>query len=127
MHIELYGSGSQQLMKLPQQQWYGESSAVSQTALFAGNDMHAQAERVGKFALLYLGYKTGGFATIEAAKAAAPEFAKRVFCPDVRRDQHVGTAECSTRSRIGCGQPQLDGIDYAGSECLIRCRLVAQY
>jgi hypothetical protein len=78
MDIELYGS-SQRLMDLPQQQWHGEDPAVSQTALFAGNDMHAQAERAGKFALLYLGYKTGGFTTIDAAKTAAPEFARRVL------------------------------------------------
>jgi len=78
MDIELYGS-SQQLMDLPQQRWYGENSAVSQTALFADNDMSAQAERAGKFARFYLGYKTEGFASIEAAKAAAPEFARRVL------------------------------------------------
>lgn len=78
MNIELYGS-SRQLMGLPQQQWHGEHSAMSQTALFADNDMHAQLEHAGKFALLYLGYKTEGFATIEAAKVAAPEFARRVL------------------------------------------------
>lgn len=41
--------------------------------------MTAITDDAGAFDMLYLGYVTGGFQTIEAAKTAAPGFARQVF------------------------------------------------
>ncbi|WP_241295760.1 hypothetical protein [Burkholderia stabilis] len=78
MEIALHGGGKV-LMAAPQQQWHGDSPEIAQYSRFAGQDMTAITDDAGAFDLLYLGYKTGGFSTIEAAKAAAPEFARRVL------------------------------------------------
>jgi len=50
-----------------------------QTALFAGQEMMAITDDAGAFDLDYLGHIASGFATIEAAKAAAPVFARSVL------------------------------------------------
>ncbi|MGA4422878.1 hypothetical protein ACI2UY_22320 [Ralstonia nicotianae] len=78
MNLALHGGGKV-LMAAPQQQWHGDSPAIAQYAHFGGQDMTAITDDAGAFELLYLGFVTGGFPTIEAAKAAAPEFARRVF------------------------------------------------
>lgn len=78
MKISLHGGGRVS-MAAPQQKWFGGSPEVAQHARFAGQDMTAITDDAGAFDLLYLGYATGGFQTIEAAKAAAPEFARQVF------------------------------------------------
>ncbi|WP_321920149.1 hypothetical protein [Paraburkholderia tropica] len=78
MKIELMDS-SKNLAEQPQQQWFGNSAPGLYTALFAGNDMSLQHERDGRFHLYYLGYAAHDFASAEAAKKAAPEFARRVL------------------------------------------------
>lgn len=47
-----------------------------QTARFGGQEMMAITDDAGAFDLHF---KTGGFPSIETAKQAAPEFARRVF------------------------------------------------
>lgn len=49
-----------------------------QTARFAGQEMMAITDDAGAFELDYLGRFGNGFASIEDAKAAAPEFARAV-------------------------------------------------
>lgn len=78
MKIDLDGGG-RVMMSAPQKQWRGDRPDISQTAQFAGQTMMAITDDAGAFDLLYLGYETRGFATIEAAKAAAPEFARLVL------------------------------------------------
>lgn len=62
-----------------QQVWGGDSPEVMQVARFAGQEMMAITDDAGAFELDYLGFVGGGFASIEAAKAAAPEFARAVL------------------------------------------------
>lgn len=78
MELALHGGGKV-LMAAPQQDWHGDNPAVAQYARFAGQDMTAITDDAGAFELLYLGFVTGGFPTIDAAKAAAPLFARRVL------------------------------------------------
>ncbi|WP_434113524.1 hypothetical protein [Paraburkholderia caffeinilytica] len=78
MKIELMDS-SKKLAEQPQQEWFGDSAPGLYTALFAGNDMSLQHERDGHFHLYYPGYAAHDFASAEAAKKAAPEFARRVL------------------------------------------------
>lgn len=78
MKISLHGGGKVQ-MDGPQQHWTGNNPEIAQYARFAGHDMTAITDDAGAFALTYLGYETGGFQTIDAAKAAAPEFARIVL------------------------------------------------
>jgi hypothetical protein len=63
----------------PQQVWYGDKPQVMQTARFAGQEMMAITDDAGAFELDYLGHIGRGFASIEDAKAAAPEFARAVL------------------------------------------------
>lgn len=64
----------------PQQVWFGENPEVLQAARFAGQDMVASIEGdAGGFELDYLGHIGSGFASIEDAKASAPEFARVVL------------------------------------------------
>jgi hypothetical protein len=50
-----------------------------QTSLFAGHRMMAITDDNGGYDLHYLEYKTGGFKTMDEARAAGPEFAKAVM------------------------------------------------
>ncbi|MHB1666013.1 hypothetical protein [Thiomonas sp.] len=80
MDIEIIAGGKSTLAS-PQQRWTdidGEWE-VMQVARFAGQEMIAITDDAGAFDLLYLGFAARGFPTMEAAKAAAPEFAKRVL------------------------------------------------
>lgn len=63
----------------PQQVWWGDSPEVMQVARFAGQEMMAISDDAGAFELDYLGHIGSGFACIEDAKAAAPEFARAVL------------------------------------------------
>ncbi|WP_442447074.1 hypothetical protein [Pseudomonas sp. NCHU5208] len=63
----------------PQQVWYGSDPHLMQTARFAGQEMLAITDDAGAFDLDYMGHTAGGFPTIEAAKEAAPEFARAVL------------------------------------------------
>jgi len=67
------------LLGQPQQQWQGSAPHLMQVALFAGHGMIAITDDAGAFELDYLGFTAGGFPTIEAAKASAPEFAQSVL------------------------------------------------
>ncbi|RMM69092.1 hypothetical protein [Pseudomonas savastanoi] len=62
-----------------QQVWWGDSPAVMQVSLFAGQEMMAVTDDAGAFELDYLGHIGSGFASIEDAKTAAPEFARAVL------------------------------------------------
>ncbi|KVL32188.1 hypothetical protein WS98_21875 [Burkholderia territorii] len=44
-----------------------------------GQEMMALADDAGAFDLPFLHFKTGGFPPVEAAKQAAPKFARRIF------------------------------------------------
>jgi len=50
-----------------------------QTSVFAGLKMVAITDDAGAFDLHYLNHKTCGFASMEAAKQAAPAFAREVL------------------------------------------------
>ncbi len=82
MTIELHAGGRVQFLG-PQQRWDAgpsdESKGVLETALFAGQRMMAITDDAGGFELHYLGFATGGFRTMDIAKHAAPEFARRVL------------------------------------------------
>ncbi|HYD60520.1 MAG TPA: hypothetical protein VEC35_09210 [Noviherbaspirillum sp.] len=78
MRIELDGAG-QVNFRAPQQQWFGDSPEVMQTASFAGHKMTAITDDNGAYDLHYLNFQAGGFKTIEDAKHAAPEFARKVL------------------------------------------------
>ena len=79
VNIELDGGGKVDF-GVPQQRWHpGEDPAVMQTARFAGQTVMAITDDAGAFDLHFLGFKTGGFKTIDDAKKAAPEFTRKVF------------------------------------------------
>lgn len=78
MEIKARG-GSVFPLNRPQQVWYGDTPQVMQTARFAGQEMMAITDDAGAFELDYLGHIGSGFASIEDAKAAAPEFARAVL------------------------------------------------
>lgn len=61
----------------PQQKWNGND--IMQTSRFAGHEMIAVTDDAGAYDLLYLHFKRGGFESMEAAKAGAPEFAQAVL------------------------------------------------
>ncbi|MCK9709869.1 hypothetical protein [Pseudomonas syringae] len=63
----------------PQQVWWGDNPEVMQVARFAGQEMMAITDDAGAFELDYLGHIGSGFATIDDAKAAAPDFARAVL------------------------------------------------
>nr|WP_228857489.1 hypothetical protein [Pseudomonas syringae]QOQ33534.1 hypothetical protein [Pseudomonas syringae pv. actinidiae] len=62
-----------------QQVWYGDTPQVMQTARFAGQEMMAITNDAGAFELDYLGHIGSSFASIDEAKAAAPDFARLVL------------------------------------------------
>ncbi|WP_199028850.1 hypothetical protein [Ralstonia sp. ASV6] len=81
MNIEIDGGG-RVAFNAPQQRWVdpnGGDGRVIQMARFGGQEMMAITDDGGAFDLHFLHFKTGGFPTIEAAKQAAPEFARRVL------------------------------------------------
>ncbi|WP_287602442.1 hypothetical protein [Thiothrix sp.] len=83
MRIQVSAAGKWTL-DTSQQVWHGEDSDtdnVMQRALFAGQQMLAikENEGVGGFGLRYLGFQATGFLTMESAKQAAPDFARRVL------------------------------------------------
>jgi hypothetical protein len=58
----------------------GIAPDILQTASFAGQSLMAiRDDDLGYFDLHYLGFKTKGFKSMEAAKAAAPAFAREVL------------------------------------------------
>lgn len=73
----IIGAGGKVLLEATQQVWRGNQSL--QTALFAGKEMMAITDDEGAFELLYLDFQSEKFPTIEAAKAAAPAFARAVL------------------------------------------------
>jgi hypothetical protein len=76
MHVKHNGAGRESF-KASQQLWGGDEAM--QRALFAGQVMMARTDDTSGFDLHYLGFQTGGFKTIEDAKAAAPAFARKVL------------------------------------------------
>ncbi|KVR92324.1 hypothetical protein [Burkholderia vietnamiensis] len=81
MNLDIDGGGKI-AFNVPQQRWIdpnGGDGSVMQTARFGGQEMMAITDDAGAFDLHFLHFKTGGFRSIEAAKHAAPEFARRVF------------------------------------------------
>ncbi|RMP63006.1 hypothetical protein ALQ19_02725 [Pseudomonas syringae pv. berberidis] len=52
---------------------------MMQVARLAGQEMMAISDDAGAFELDYLGHIGSGFASIDDAKAAAPEFARAVL------------------------------------------------
>lgn len=62
-----------------QQVWFGDSPDVMQIARFAGQEMMAITDDAGSFELNYLGHIGRGFASMDDAKSAAPEFARAVL------------------------------------------------
>ena len=67
---------------IPQQRWTdgnGGDASLMQISRFAGQEMMAITDDQRGFELLYLGFKGTGFATMDAAKKAAPEFARSVL------------------------------------------------
>ncbi|MCK4120410.1 hypothetical protein ACI2UK_24435 [Ralstonia nicotianae] len=81
MNIEMSGSGKV-AFNGTQQRWVdtnGGDGRIMQIAMFAGQEMTAIADDAGGFDLRFLNFKSGGFPTMEAAKQAAPDFARRVF------------------------------------------------
>lgn len=63
----------------PQQKWWGDNPQIMQTAKFAGQELVAITDDAGAYQLMYLGFELGGFTSIERAKEAAPDFARRVL------------------------------------------------
>ncbi|MHD0644279.1 hypothetical protein ACYPKM_01415 [Pseudomonas aeruginosa] len=63
----------------PQQKWVGDSPSELQCAIFAGQDMVASISGDGTYDLRYLQHYVTDFPTMQAAKAAAPEFAREVL------------------------------------------------
>lgn len=81
MDIKITAAGKLSLT-VPQQGWSDGNAgdpAAMQVARFAGQEMMVITDNAKAFDLRFMGYQTGGFATMEAAKAAAPEFARKVF------------------------------------------------
>lgn len=66
----------------PQQAWHdgrGGDTSVMQVASFAGQEMMAVADEPAGFSLSYLGFHSKGHRSMDLAKAAAPEFARKVL------------------------------------------------
>lgn len=72
-------SGSKVQLNMPQQQWVGDSE--SEVSLFSGQEMRAvkTTGSYNHYELHYLGFRATGFVGIDAAKACAPEFARKVL------------------------------------------------
>jgi hypothetical protein len=82
MNIEISADGKVNF-GAPQQCWNasqnGEDKVVRETANFAGQPVNVITDDAGGFDLHYLGFKAGGFATMDAAQCAAPDFVRRVL------------------------------------------------
>ena len=81
MDIRITAAGKLSLA-VPQQRWNdgnGGDLAVMQVARFAGQEMMAITDNAEAFDLRYMGYQTSGFTTMDAAKEAAPAFARKVL------------------------------------------------
>lgn len=80
MNIKIGASGKLNLTS-PQQKWVDPNGdgSILQYARFAGQEMMAITDDKGAFDLHYLGFEINGFKSMELAKEAAPEFAKRVL------------------------------------------------
>lgn len=80
MKLEVNGGGKV-AFGIPPMNWVdpkGDGSVI-QFCRVAGQEMMAITDDAGKFDLHYLNFKTSGFITMEAAKQAAPEFARLVL------------------------------------------------
>lgn len=80
MKIELDGGGKV-VFDVPQMQWRDSTGdgSIMQVCKMAGQDMMAITDDAGAFDLHFMHFKTGGFRSMAEAKAAAPEFAKKVL------------------------------------------------
>jgi len=78
MDIDISADG-RMLLQRPQQQWAGHHPGLLQTSRFAGQTLTAALDNGDGFRLLYLGFQSGAFATIDEAKQAAPAFARAVL------------------------------------------------
>lgn len=80
MKLKLDGGG-EVCFAVPQQRWrFGEGDEnLMQVSRFAGQDIMAITDDEGCYDLHYLNHKTGGFTTMESAKAAAPAFTRQVL------------------------------------------------
>lgn len=115
MQIQLDGAGNVR-MAAPQQLW--SDGDELQTAYFAGESLMAVIDESG-FCLNYLGYKVAGFGSMEEAKQAAPEFARKVLVHKAgliteKADDIVGAQLESAVKRelqqLGIDRGQLDGF-----------------
>ncbi|WOF81681.1 hypothetical protein P5704_027785 (plasmid) [Pseudomonas sp. FeN3W] len=72
--------GGQYTHSAPQQQWHGDSPHF-QTALFAGQKLMVirESDESPVYELHFMNLMTTGFASMEDAKKAAPDFARSVF------------------------------------------------
>lgn len=80
MNLEIDGGGKV-AFGIPPLQWVdarGDGSLM-QVCRVSGQEMMAITDDAGSFDLHYLHFKTGGFASMAAAKQAAPEFARKVL------------------------------------------------
>lgn len=78
------GVGGERLLEAPQQVWRGEAEGELITALFAGKQMWVAASSRGRdeaetFQLTYLDFKSEPLPSLQAAKQAAPAFARAVL------------------------------------------------
>ncbi len=80
MDIKIDGGG-QVVFGVPAFFWRDPSGdgSLMQVCKVAGQDMMAITDDAGGFDLHYMHFKTGGFRSMTEAKAAAPEFAKKVL------------------------------------------------
>jgi hypothetical protein len=81
VHIEI-GPAGKVMLGEPQQQWNDAGQGapdVMQVSRFAGQELMAITDDAGAFDLTYLGFQARGFTSMESAKSAAPDFARRVL------------------------------------------------
>lgn len=80
MKLEIDGGGDV-AFRVPPLQWVDPSGdgSIMQVCRVSGQVMMSITDDAGSFDLHYLHFKTGGFASMEAAKASAPEFARQVL------------------------------------------------
>lgn len=81
MNIDLDGGGKF-IFETPQQRWGSRppsAKGVLEVAYFAGQELMVIKDDAGGFRLRYLNFSTDGFDSMDAAKQAAPTFARRVI------------------------------------------------
>jgi hypothetical protein len=104
MEIQINGSSLLSLRAL-QQQWRwadgDKQGCLMQVARFAGSEMTAIMDDHGGFELMYLHFITGGFKTMEEAKAAGPQFARLCLqtMTELVYDHYASPAETQARCR----------------------------